>query len=91
MRITSPYGSVLRKATLTNRVIPGVVMLPHGAWVDMDDDDENDTAGADNVICGGCPTGQGVSGWNTAICNFEKYDGEAIVDDAARPQRIICE
>ncbi|WP_139652592.1 molybdopterin-dependent oxidoreductase [Raoultibacter phocaeensis] len=91
VHVASPYGTVLRKATLTNRVIPGVVMLPHGAWVDMDAADENDTAGADNVICGGCPTGQGVSGWNTAICNFEKYTGEALVDDSERPQRIICE
>ena len=91
VKVASPYGTVLRKATLTNRVIPGVVMLPHGAWVDMDGSDESDMAGADNVICGGCPTGQGVSGWNTAICDFEKYDGEALVDDAERLQRIICE
>ncbi|BAK44192.1 molybdopterin-dependent oxidoreductase [Eggerthella sp. YY7918] len=91
VRITSPYGKVLRKATLTNRVVPGVVMLPHGAWVDKDETDDDDTAGADNIICGGCPTGQGVSGWNTAICNVEKVVGETLEDDSVRMQRMICE
>ena len=87
--LTSPHGQTLREAALTNRVMPGVVMLPHGAWVDKDETDKIDTAGADNILCGAIPTGQGTSGWNTCIARVERYDGSALIADVEKPQRII--
>lgn len=87
--ITSPHGKTLRAACLTERFIPGVVGLPHGSWVDMDEDKQIDKGGADNIICGDHSTGQGVSAWNTAICDFEKYSGEALIPDVEKPMRIL--
>lgn len=85
--ITSPHGCTLRKACVTGRFIPGVIGVPHGSWVDIDEETGIDTGGADNILCGGISTGQGVSGWNTCCCKIEKYDGE-IPDDIDKPLRM---
>ena len=89
--ITSPHGKSLRHACVTGRFTPGVVGVPHGSWVDIDEKTGIDTGGADNILCGGISTGQGVSGWNTCICNIEKYTGEAIPDDIDKPMRLPVE
>lgn len=88
--VRSPRGEILRKASLTQRVMPGVILLPHGAWVDKGVDDGIDKAGADNILCGAIPTGQGTSGWNTCIANVAKYD-EPLEDDVDVALRIVCE
>jgi len=73
--IRSRHGKAIRPVSLTERILPGVVTLPHGAWVEMDEASGIDKAGADNIINGTVPTGQGVSGWNTCNVQVEKYTG----------------
>ncbi len=87
--LTSRHGKTLRRACLTERFMPGVIGLPHGAWVDIDEKTGIDTAGADNILCGSVPTGQGVSGWNTCAVNMEKYAGAPLIPDIEKPQRIF--
>ncbi|MPL65029.1 Dimethyl sulfoxide reductase DmsA [bioreactor metagenome] len=87
--LTSQHGKTLRTACLTDRFMPGVIGLPHGSWVDMDEKTGIDTGGADNILCGPVSTGQGVSGWNSCICNMEKYTGASLIPDVQKPQRII--
>lgn len=86
--VSSPRGKSLRYASVTERMIPGAVGLPHGAWVNVDPSTGIDTAGSDNFLTGSFPTGQGTSGWNTCLCNIEKYDGEPLAFDVDVPQRI---
>lgn len=87
--IYSPYGKVLRNATLTERMMPGVMALPHGAWVDIDEETGIDRAGSDNMLLAQKASGIGISGYNTCLVNFEKYDGPALEEDWTWPQRII--
>ncbi|AFM00261.1 anaerobic dehydrogenase, typically selenocysteine-containing [Desulfitobacterium dehalogenans ATCC 51507] len=87
--ITSPYGKILRNACLTERVRPGVVALPHGAWVDMDEKTGIDVGGADNILSGQIPTGQGVSGFNTGIARIEKYTQSKLIPDVEKAARIV--
>ena len=92
VQITSPHGSVLRNACVTGRMMPGVVGLPHGSWIDMDEELGVDMGGGDNIICGGVSTGAGVSGWNTGRCNikkFEAYQLAADVDRSDMQERIL--
>lgn len=89
VRVFNQFGSVLRQATLLETLMPGQVALPHGAWIDLDENEENDLAGADNVLCGTVGDGMTVSGYNNYNVDFEKYDGEPIVPDYERPQRIV--
>jgi len=87
--ISSKHGQTLRVVQVTERIIPGVVGLPHGAWVDLDEESGVDKAGSDNYLCGAIPTGQGTSGWNTAIVQVEKWSGAPLEPDHLWPQRII--
>jgi anaerobic dimethyl sulfoxide reductase subunit A len=87
--IYNQWGKVLRTASLTERMMPGVVALPHGTWVEMDEETGIDKAGADNVLCAPVASGIGLSGYNTNLVNFEKYDGSALEPDYTWPQRII--
>lgn len=86
--VTSPYGKTVRNACVTQRMRPGVVALPHGAWVDVDESANVDQAGADNFLTGLIPNGQGVSGFNSNICKIEKYEGEQLEADADMPLRV---
>ncbi|SHN64818.1 molybdopterin-dependent oxidoreductase [Desulfitobacterium chlororespirans] len=87
--LTSQHGKVLRTALVTERFMPGVIGLPHGSWVDMDEKTGIDKGGADNILCGPVSTGQGASGWNTCIVQLEKYAGASLILDVEKPQRII--
>ncbi|KUO60030.1 MAG: dimethyl sulfoxide reductase subunit A [Gracilibacter sp. BRH_c7a] len=87
--ITSAYGKILRKACLTECMRPGVIALPHGAWVDIDEKTGVDTGGADNILSGQVPTGQGVSGFNTGIVKIEKHIQTKLIPDVEKPARII--
>ena len=89
MLLTSPVGKCVRPATVTARVRPGVVALPHGAWVQIDEETGIDQAGADNYLIGAEYGGFGVSGYNNQICNIEKYTGDALEPDCEWPQRIV--
>jgi len=87
--LTSQHGKTLRKALVTERFMPGVIGLPHGSWVDMDEKTGIDTGGADNILCGQVSTGQGASGWNSCVVSLEKYSGTPLIPDVQKPQRII--
>nr|WP_295973351.1 molybdopterin-dependent oxidoreductase [uncultured Bacillus sp.] len=87
--LSNEFGKTLRPAHLTETMMLGVIGLPHGAWAEIDEDLGVDKAGADNILCGPIPTGYGTSGWNTANCNLEKWDGEPLEEDVKWPQRII--
>lgn len=87
--LSNEYGKTLRPARLTEALMPGTIGLPHGAWVEMDEELGVDKAGADNMLCGPIATGFGTSGWNTATCNLEKWDGKPLEEDVNWKQRII--
>ena len=43
---TSKTGKILRPASLTETIMPGVVALPHGNWLDYDEKRASTTADA---------------------------------------------
>ncbi|MDR1357846.1 MAG: molybdopterin-dependent oxidoreductase [Coriobacteriales bacterium] len=84
VKITSPHGVTLRPACVTERLMPGMVGLVHGAWVNVDESTGIDYAGSDNYVYGTVKSGAGVSGWNSGICNFEKAS-ESLIPDVDLP------
>lgn len=88
VKITSSEGSALRPVVVTNRIMPGVTSLPHGAWTEFDDALGLDKAGSDNFLEAGVPTVEGHSGYNTQIVQVEKWNGQDLAPDARWPQRI---
>ena len=87
VKITSRHGSVLRIACVTERFMPGVIGLPHGAWPDIDPETGIDRGGADNILRGG--TGTGLSGFNSTIAKLEKWEGEPLYRDVDKPRLIM--
>lgn len=90
VHVWTKFGDVLRNACVMDNLMPGEVGMPHGAWVDVDEDTGIDKAGADNYLLGNLVYGIGLSGYNNNNCNFEKYDGEALGADCDEPQRLIA-
>ena len=87
VKVTSPYGSVIRPAFVTERIMPKTIALGEGAWAQLNKDGV-DEAGATNTLSSPVPTGQGHTGFNSNNCIIEKYDGE-LLPDCEWPQRII--
>ena len=85
--IRSRHGKVIRPVFVTERLMPGTVMLGEGAWAELDDATGIDKAGATNILNGAIPTGQGHQGWNSCNVQVEKYNG-TLEPDMKWPQRI---
>lgn len=83
------FGKVLRNAVLTERLVPGTVALPHGGWVNLDEETGIDLGGAENMLTYGDTSVSGVSGFNTCLVEYEKYDGDPLPKDHEMPQRIV--
>ena len=74
----------------TNRIMPGVIAIPHTGWLEYSEEHGADMGGATNVLTGAAPTGQGTSGYNSAVVKVEKFAGD-VVSDVEKPQIIIFE
>lgn len=87
--IHNQNGRILRHANVSDRVVPGVLVLPHGTWADLDEVEGVDRGGADNMLTSPTVSGQGISGYNSCLVDIEKYNGKSIPEDSHRKQRIV--
>lgn len=68
--------SFLRPASVTRTVMPGVIVVPHGATARIDEETGVDLAGADNMLTtSNRTTTPFLNGWNSNLVQYEKYDG----------------
>ncbi len=86
--IESRHGKVLRPVWVTELIIPGVVALGQGAWVELDEETGIDLAGCTNVLNGAIPTGQGQSGWNSCNVQVTKWTGKVPEPDYRWAPRV---
>jgi anaerobic dimethyl sulfoxide reductase subunit A len=84
VHIFNENGESLRPACVTNRIVKGAVALPHGGWVEVDEKTGIDRGGSGNYLTKSTTTGLGTSGYNTQICNIEKWTGAPLVSDWER-------
>lgn len=87
--ITTKSAQALRKASVMQSLMPGVVSIPHGAWVNVDEETGIDRSGADNYLLGNEMSGSGVTPYNNINCKIEKYDGPALEEDCLTDKRIL--
>ena len=90
VKITSSEGSAIRPVMVTERIMPGVTFIAHGAWTGVRRSLGLDKAGSDNFLEAGVPTVEGHSGFNSQIVQVEKWNGADLAPDARWPQRIIA-
>lgn len=70
IEIFNSRGKILRKLHITERVMPGVIVIHEGVWVDMKDG--RCIAGSPNVLTGDFPSGPDVESWNACIADMRK-------------------
>ncbi|MDO4291517.1 MAG: molybdopterin-dependent oxidoreductase, partial [Eggerthellaceae bacterium] len=76
VRVFNEQGAFLRPASVTRTVMPGVLVLPHGAGARFDEETGIDLSGADNVLtASNNTTTPYLNGWNSNLVQYEKYDG----------------
>lgn len=89
VRIYNQFGATLRRASVLETIMPGCVSLPHGGWLDYDEEEEVDRGGMDNVLCGGATSGMAVAGYNNYNCDYELYTGEELEWDFNVPSPTV--
>lgn len=76
IRVFNDYGEFLRPAAVVRTVMPGVIIIPHGARPRIDAETGIDLGGSMNILTGsGMNTTAFVQNWNTGLCQYEKYEG----------------
>lgn len=66
-------GKVVMPAYVTERCMPGVVVLHEGAWMDLDDTGV-DRSGNPDFLTKDDPSPAGAFAYNTVLCNVKKSD-----------------
>lgn len=79
VRAYNDRGSLLRRVHITERVMPGVVVIHEGPWVNLDEDG-NCIAGSPNILTGDFPSGPDIESWNACIVEIEKHSKEINLD-----------
>lgn len=87
IRVFNDHGSILRRVHITERVMPGVVMLAQGAWVDIDEEG-NCKSGATNMLTGDYPSGPDIESWQACIVEVKKHHTQ-LDSDYKWGQRIV--
>ncbi len=68
-------GKVVVPAYVTERCMPGVLVLHEGAWIDLDENGI-DRAGNPDMLTLDEPSPAGAFAYNTVLCNIQKTDLE---------------
>lgn len=87
VRIFNKHGSVIRSVQVTECVMPGVVILGQGSWVELDEEG-NCIAGSVNILSGDYPSGPDIESFQACIVEVEKYD-RVLEADHKWPARIV--
>ena len=79
---------------MISSIVPGCVALPHGAHFDLDETDPDnpiDRAGSENMIMDFKESNylHALSGYNTTLVDFEKWEGDPIPRDCERDMAHI--
>lgn len=85
--VSSEIGKTARPVCISQRVMPGVVLIPHGSIPDIDPKTGIDFGGHDNNLHKSCPRTQNADGYNATLVQIVKYDGK-IVPDVERAIKV---
>ena len=87
--VESRWGKVLRHASVTSAIMPGVLRLDEGAWIDMDEETGIDRGGNANILLGAHKTGAGIQAYDSCNVRIEKYAGDELPADYQRLQPVV--
>lgn len=87
VRVFNENGEFIRPASVTRTVMPGVIIVPHGASARIDRETGIDLSGADNMLtASNRTTTPFLNGWNSNLVQYEKYEGSIeLIPDCEMP------
>lgn len=83
--LSNDHGKAYRRAQVTSRIMPGVVIIGQGNWTRLDDETGIDEGCNVNYLTGGHLAGQGQCQFNSVLVKIEKAEGVDLVKDYLRP------
>ena len=89
--VQSAHGKILRRVTLTEVIMPGVVSLGEGNWTNWNPKTGIDEGGSVNSLEGSAFVGDGFSPFNSLLVNVQKYDGDPLTPGYLEPMRTFDE
>lgn len=90
IKVYNEQGAFLRPASVSRCVMPGVIIVPHGATARIDEDTGLDLAGADNILtASNRTTTPFLNSWNSVLVNYEKYNGPVQLCPDALAEPIV--
>ena len=84
VRIFNDTGSIVRQASVVETMMPGVANTMHGSWIEMDETGTSINGGT-NVLVDSTTSAGVQQGYNTRLCQIEKYEVQDILPDVERP------
>lgn len=78
VKVSSAFGNTLIDVCVSARMTPGVVAMPHGRWVSVDEQTGIDHGGSANYITGEIAQGLGINGYNTLCVEVERWQQQAV-------------
>ena len=83
--VSSPYGKVVRHLAIDDCFMEGVCAIPHGGWVEMDEETGIDFGSSDSTLNGSHFAESLVMGFNSVVVQVEKFEGRAVPLDMDKP------
>lgn len=87
IRIYNSIGSIVRRAKLSERIMPGIIVIYEGPAVEFNKDGYC-IAGSPNILTGDYPSGPDIESWQACIGQVELYPESGFKDDINQPERI---
>lgn len=84
VRLYNDVGAIVRQASVVETIMPGVCNSMHGSWFELDDDG-NSINGGTNILIDSSTSVGPQQGFNTVLCQIEKYTNQDILSDIDRP------
>ncbi|MDY6065823.1 MAG: molybdopterin-dependent oxidoreductase [Finegoldia sp.] len=79
IRIYNDHGSILRSLSISEIVMPGVIVIHEGAWINKDEDGDC-MGGSPNILTGDYPSGPDVESFTACIAQVEKSNKKLVED-----------
>lgn len=86
IRVFNSIGSVVRRVKLSERVMPGIIIVYEGPAVELNKDGYC-IAGSPNILTGDYPSGPDIESWQACIGQVELYPEAHFKDDIDQSER----
>lgn len=85
VEVESATGKLLRIASLTETIMPGVVGLPHGSWPELNEETGFDENGAENTITTNLQDAGLYNSYHSTLVQVRKHADQTIPQADERP------